>query len=126
MKKIIVIAGLITLSSCADNTPKCDDKKVTDLVLSILDDNKENLQANISIFGLLPFKTFKKENAKVINIMTISSDEKLSICGCEGSVKVMTKKSDSLINNITYTAQMNSENEVVVKVNNVGPFQMNE
>ena len=132
MKKIIMITSLITLSSCGNKAPKCEDKKVTELVLSILDDNKDKLQGNLPIFGLVPFRTFKKENSKVANIMTTSSDDKLLICGCEGSVEAWTeksddgKKTDTLVSTITYTAQMNSEKEIIVKVNDVKPFEMKD
>lgn len=132
MKKIIMIASLTTLISCGNKAPKCEDKKVTDLVLSVLDDNKDKLQLNLPIFGLIPLNTFKKENSKVTNIMTTSSDDKLLICGCEGSVAAWIeksnneKKADTLVSNITYTAQMNSENEIIVKVNDVEPFEMKD
>ncbi len=117
MKKLIMIACLISLSSCVNDTPKCDDKEINQTVISLLTENKNDLTDNNgNSVGLF----FNNENDGTIkNIMTKSKDNELKICNCEG-----TYQDTVIIGNINYTAQKNSEGEIIVKIENAGPFEL--
>ena len=129
MKKIILIASLAILSSCknganengilesitsSNDTPKCDDEKVLKTAITILKENQQNLPLQSGRNGALI-----SEYAKITNIMTKSKDDELKLCGCEGSFVDMYK------GHITYTAQKNSEGEVIVNVEDVAPLEIN-
>jgi hypothetical protein len=114
MKKIIMIASLITLCSCGNDAPKCDDEDVKKTVISILVENRDNIysEGGSSVSFFLTGKgTFK-------NIMTKSIDKEINLCNCEGTYT----QEKAFEGNVTYSAQKNSEGEVIVKVENAGPM----
>ena len=114
MKKKIIIASLIILCSCTgDNAPKCDDPKIIETVLSILTENTGDLLTEYGQNHVI----INAENTKITNIMTVSNDEKLKSCGCEGTVDTETYEG-----NVKYVAQENSEGEIIVKIDDAGPF----
>ena len=115
-----MIACLVILSSCGNNSskkdgetgildsmfssndsPKCDDPQVTETVLSILNENTLSLRID----------TLDVEKTKIINIMTTSNDDKLKTCGCEGTIESTSQKGT-----VSYVAQKNANDEVIVKV----------
>lgn len=113
--RIIMIFGLISLSSCEKNVPKCDDPQVIESVFSILNQNRGNL---VDQYGGHSIGTISKiYNDKITSIMTTNEDENLHSCGCEGSLVKGNKAAD-----IIYSAQKNSSGEFTVKVDNVGTF----
>ena len=129
MKKIILIASLAILSSCknganekgvldsiisSNDTPKCDDEDVKNTVLSILKENMHSIPNGVGNGGILISK-----NPKIINIMTKSKDDDLKLCGCEGTFVDLYK------GNVIYTAQKNSEGEVIVNLEDTGTFEIN-
>ncbi len=106
--------GILDSMFKTNNTPKCDDLEVTSTVLTILQENSRNL---IDEYGR--HSTMIDPNkSKIINIMTTSKDDDLSICNCEGTVKTELQEG-----NVIYSAQKNSEGEVIVKVEDAGPFR---
>lgn len=121
MKKIIVILGLVALSSCG-NAPKCDDKEVTETVSAILFENKNVLRTTNGWSVLLENKNFK-----FTNIMTTNEDDKLQSCECEGTVKAESKDHHvGKINyegNVNYFAQKNTDGKIIVKVKDIGAFR---
>lgn len=135
MKKIILIASLVILSSCknssnrnsildsifsSNETPKCDDKQVTETVTEILIDNVSNLIHNNGRGGvfLIP------KDTKIKNIITRNANNELKSCNCEGTVMSgFNSKSYRETGNVSYTVQKNSEGEVIISVDNAGPFE---
>lgn len=119
MKKIIMITSLITLSSCGNNAPKCDDSEVTKMVISLLSENSRSL---IDVHGDTRSVIVVPGKAKIKNIMTTSTDSELNSCGCEGIIEtgapVYPHKGS-----VDYFAQKNSDGDIIVKVNNAGPFK---
>ena len=112
-----MIVGLITLVSCGNNAPKCDDKEVTETVLSILSENSKSLVDQYGRNSII----IDPKTAKIKNIMTPSADDELNSCGCEGTIET----NESFLpgeGSVNYTAQKNSEGEIIVKVDNTGPF----
>lgn len=113
--KIIMMAALISLSSCEKDVPKCDNPQVIESVFSILNQNRGNL---VDEYGGHSIGTISKiYNDKITNIMTTIEDENLHSCGCEGSLVKGNKAAD-----IIYSAQKNSSGKFIVKVDNVGTF----
>lgn len=117
-----MIACLPFLWSCGNSTPKCDDKEVTKTVISILEENPYSLSYEN---GRSSGVAIDRKKAKVKNIMTTKTDDGLNICGCEGTVESPIGINSSTIEgSVSYSAQKNSEDKVVVKVDNVGPFKI--
>ena len=133
-----MVAGLVVLSSCgnktsengekgildsmftSNNAPKCDDKEVTETVSSILLENRGTLIDGFGRNGVI----LNEKDIKIKNILTKNINEELKSCNCEGSLEShlsgMTTEG-----NVTYTAQKNSEGEIIVKVDDAGPFKLN-
>lgn len=146
MKKIVMIASVILLSSCgngsskgngnldslfSDDVPKCGDSVVSNYVISILKQNKGafKIEAFGEEFPLYQYSSkYLDENIglKLDNIMTLSEDEDLKSCGCEGVVKMTTPNdtSKSLVSSVSYEAQKNPQGEVIVKVSNLSAFKV--
>ena len=141
-----MIASVILLSSCgngsskgngnldslfSDDVPKCDDSLVANYVVAILKQNKASFK--IEAFGneypLYQYSSkYSGENIsmKIDNIMTLSKNEDLKSCGCEGVIKMTTPGDtlSSLLSTVSYEAQKNSQGEVIVKVSNLGAFEV--
>ena len=120
MKKICTIASLAFLWSCGNSAPKCDDKEVIETAISILNENSRSL---IDEFGRNSILIDPKK-AKIKNIMTKSSDGELKSCGCEGTIETNLTSSVSQVGSVSYSAQKNSEGEVIVNVDDAGPFRL--
>lgn len=115
-----MIAGLVLLCSCNSDVPKCDDPQVIETVFSILAENRDGL---LDEYGRNGVAAPNKENAKMKNIMTLNEDEKLNTCGCKGSLIIEGGAKNEGV--VEYSAQKNSEGEVVVNVESAGPFSIN-
>lgn len=135
-----MIACLVILSSCGNNSskkdgetgildsmfskndsPKCDDKEVTETVSSILLENRTSLIDKYGRNGVL----LNEKDIKIKNIMTTSINDELKSCNCEGSIESYISGIDMTTEgNVIYTAQKNSEGEVIVKVDDAGPFNL--
>ncbi|MEB3380379.1 hypothetical protein VL762_11775 [Flavobacterium psychrophilum] len=125
MKKIIIIACLAILSSCgnkASETPKCDDKEVTETVSSILLENKNSLIDEFGKNGVI----LNENDMKIINVITTNKNDELKSCNCEGTLESYTDNGVKITTegNVIYFAQKNSEGEVVVKIDDAGPFNI--
>ncbi len=142
MKKIIMIAGLAILTSCGNNSseknsesgildsmfssndaPKCDDPEVLETVLSILEENKNELRTNR---GDLFYTTrvINNETAEITNILTKSKDDELKSCDCEGTLYLKNLDNKIFANgNVSYFTQINSKGETIVQINVAGPME---
>lgn len=140
MKKIIIIASLVIMSSCGnnstnkknengilesiiskDNVPKCEDQEVTETVAAILLENRNSLITKDGRNGVL----LNEKDIKINNIMTTNINNELKSCNCEGAVLSYISGIDMTTEgNVIYTAQINSEGAVVVKVEDAGPFTL--
>ena len=144
MKKILFLVIAITTISCQNSTPKCDDPEVLKTILQIF---KEN---NIEImyadgYGSVKGDTLSSANTKITDILTTKKDNDLNSCGCEGKLSIESKyiskeleykngefhqaeigveKTSIREGLMQYTAQRNSENELIVKVENVEPLTL--
>lgn len=109
IRNLLTYGTLIFLSvSCnnfVDDTPKCSDPKVTNLVLEILSEKHGD--------GV--------KNAKLENFMTVAKDKEIKKCDCEatiiGSFYSYRSAIPNVINpSISYSAQKNDEDKLIVSV----------
>lgn len=120
MKKIIILAGLISLSSCEKNVPKCDDPEVIKTLYSILNENKNKLRNEAGSRSLIELltKEISSENTKIANIVTTKKDNELNSCNCEGKV-IIEREGSTTEGELEYTTQTTSEKEIIVKIENI-------
>ena len=142
-----MIAGLMILSSSCKNslekndengflesitskndTPKCDDPEVIETVLSIMNDNKNNIRGT---YGNTPFsvKNIDNKTAEIRNILTKSKDNELKSCNCEGTLSLQNNYPEletdvRVIGNVSYFIQKKSEGEIITQINDAGPFDL--
>ena len=124
MKKTLILLTSLIAISCQNNVPKCDDPEVFNTIYSIINENKDKLRnesGNRSLIELLT-KNITSENTKITEIMTTKNDTELNSCGCEGKL-IITREGSTTEGLIEYTAQKNSENEIIVKVENIPVLQ---
>lgn len=121
MKKILILATSVVIISCQNNVPKCDEPEVFETIYSILRENKDEMKNE---YGFSPLFGIKDEeiNAKSIqisDILTTKNDNELKSCSCEGTITIMNN--DSLVGKgiIEYSAQKNSDDNIVVKLENL-------
>lgn len=114
MKKIIIVLSLITFISCNKDVPKCEDKEILGTVISLLSENSMSLIDNYGRNSVM----IDTAKAEIDNIMTTSTNPELNSCGCEGTLILPNHEGI-----VKYSAQKNSEGEIIVKVDDAGPFQ---
>ena len=127
-----MIAGLTILTSCgnksseksedgilestfsSNDAPKCEDEEVKKTVISSLVENRENIytERGSSVSFFLTGK------GKLKNIMTKSVDKEIKLCNCEGTYI----EENEFEGNVTYSAQKNSEVDVIIQIENAGPM----
>lgn len=112
-----MIASVAILTSCSNifsnDTPKCDDPEVTGTVIAIIKDQSNSFYTSSGAKVII-----NNEDSEITNVMTKSNDKELKLCGCEGTFEGIP-----YIGNIIYSAQKNSEGEVIVKIEEAGPFE---
>ncbi len=126
------MAGLVILCSCknesnekgildtliaTDDTPKCEDEEVKSTVISLLTENKNDLTSAEGHSVGLFFNN--KNDGKIINLLTKSKDKELKTCTCEGNYE-----DETIVGSVSYTAQKNSEGEIIVQIDYAGAFQL--
>ena len=131
-----MIAGLSILTSCTKKTnesgffdsvfssdvPKCEDEDVKNTVISILIENRIKLGLNSEWIE----ESMLTGNGKLKNILTKSINEELKSCNCEGTYTQEIEAQGVkglLLGNIIYTAQKNSEGEIIVNIEETGIFE---
>lgn len=108
MKKLFLIPIIsFSLISCVDDTPKCESHDVTTTV-------KEIIQQNIKDEYLLEIPI---ENIKINMIRASGKNEELKKCECEAEVTTGVPLLPKI--DITYEAQLNEKEEIIVTVNQV-------
>lgn len=115
-----MISGLLILNSCnslTDDTPKCDAELVKKDVLNILDQNKMRLIDKFGTTGRIAPYFNAKGDGKIVNIITKSIDKEIKLCNCESLYEDERVKGQ-----VTYIAQKNSEGDVIIRIENAGPF----
>ena len=129
MKKILILVASITVISCQDNVPKCNDPEVLKIIYSVINENKDKMTFDAEIFGIMPYgnkKELTSENLEITNLLTKSKDAELSSCGCEGklTIKNISEENTVLEGLIEYTAQKDTENNIIVKVENLSTLKV--
>lgn len=74
MKKVLILACMILLSGCGDNTPKCNSDDTLDTLRSVISQNK----------GLW-------ENLSIDNIRTVKKDASVGIGYCAADISYTIK-----------------------------------
>jgi len=110
-----------------DDTPKCDDPKVIETVLSIMNDNKNNIRSSYGSTSM-SVKDINNETSEIRNILTKSKDKELMSCNCEGTLSLPNNYPEletdvRVVVNVSYFIQKNSEGEIVTQINDAGPFE---
>lgn len=127
MKKIILLTSVIAIS-CQNNVPKCDDAKVTNTIYSIFSENKDKIEDEYGHKPLYfyPNEKIDSENVKLSETVTTYKDSELKSCGCEAKISVadLSNKRVRYEGVIQYIAQSNSEDDIIVKVENVSPLEL--
>lgn len=120
VSKIIMMAGLISLSSCEENVPKCDNPEVIKTLYSILNENKAKLRNEAGSRSLIELltKEISSENTKIANIVTTKNDNELNSCNCEAKV-IIERGGSTSEGELEYTTQTTSEKEIIVKIENI-------
>lgn len=117
MKKNVMIACLAILTSCGNDTPKCDDPEIQETVIQLIVENRTSLEYLVSLIAR------DEKNLNIDNIMTTSENSELNSCGCEATLNLLRDEGRKPIKtNISYTAQKNSQGEVIVKIENLDPI----
>ena len=142
MKKISILIASVSLISCQNNVPKCDDADVLKTIYAIIYENKDKIE-NIygqHPLGLYPEEKINTENIEITEIMTSNKDSELNSCGCEAKISIANLQHNGIDSNgelaieldqktrnegiIQYTAQNNSEDNIIVKVENISPLEL--
>jgi hypothetical protein len=135
MKKISILVASVSLISCQNNVPKCDDPEVFKTIYSILSENKDKIGDEYGHYPLYfyPNEKINSENISVTEIITNKKDTELNSCGCEGKLSIDKVEVDGNIEGkmkyeglIEYSAQKNSEDNIIVKVENISPLDLKD
>lgn len=153
MKKILILSASIATISCQNNVPKCNDPKVFEIIHSIINENKNQILFENGAQVIRDEDTISSNNTQIVDIITTKKDDELNSCGCEGTLIYESKykdifmyklfQKDSNGNNvpnenydkeitsinegsIIYSAQKNSDDEIIVKVESIGPLKTKE
>ena len=133
MKKTLILVTSILTISCQNNVPKCDDPEVFKTIYSILNENKDKIGDEYGHFPLYFYldENINSDNISVTEIITNKKDTELNSCGCEGKLSINKVEVDGNIEGkmkyeglIQYSAQKNSEDNIIVKVENISPLEL--
>lgn len=142
MKKISILIASVSLISCQNNVPKCDDADVLKTIYAIINENKDKIENSYGQhpLGLYPEEKINAENIEITEIITSNKDSELKSCGCEAKISIANLQHNGLDSNgelaieldqkarnegtIQYTAQNNSEDNIIVKVENITPLEL--